>query len=878
MKKIIVLFFALSFANLNCQTDSGIRIKNSAKLNLHVPSPDWEDQVIYFLMLDRFADGDTSNNNQNGGEFDPQDFRKFSGGDIQGVIDHLDYIQSLGATTIWITPPIANQWWDPAIQFSGYHGYWAENFKEIDKHFGNLALYQQLSHEIHERGMYLIQDIVLNHTGNFFNYKDGYNKDDVSQYYQLNDESTPVSKPTQYPFNLNDPTDLEQRNANIYNWTPDIINYEDPEQKLTYQMAGLDDINTENIVVRDVLRDSYGYWVNVVGVDGFRIDTIIYVELDFWADFMNSLSKEFPGINLVAKSTGRDNFLTFGETFIKSDPLKNDGDIEVASYMGTKEKPALNSMLNYPLYYTINRVFSQGLPTKYMEYRLNTFVNDTIYRDPYQMANFLDNHDWSRFINSSSKAALKQALFLLYTVPGIPVIYQGTEHLFTESRASMFKEGWGSEGENHFNEEAEIYQLLKSLAEVRQKDKVLTRGDLEVLHSSDVGSGVLAYKRTYKDKQFFVVFNTADQPVLMSNVQTKATQGDELILLKGIGISENWTVGKNGLITGDLPPRAVGIFEVQKGNENVEKHELKATVTSDISNNIFENDFLIKGKITDLDNTYYLIIDDKLTNKIKLSPDEDGNWKEEISLSRFSFGTENHKIVLYSPKQNLATKAYSFQTKVAIQGNKISISDPVGDNNGLNKKYIAPTDKSYKGQQDIKNVEVLTYGSNLQITLTMDHVSDVWLPPNGFDHVLFHVFIDLPNKKGRKDLSVLNTPSPDGFEWNYVAYLAGWHNVLYNAKNSSKDSFGTIVTPTPTVIANKENNTITIQFSPNALGNPKTLEGAKIYITTWDNNGSEGGHRGISKDGGPFEFGGSDAEKPSLIIDDTQVITITKNQ
>ncbi len=777
MKKLLfILTLSISFTCIQCQSN------NDQELNLHVPSPDWEDQVIYFLMLDRFADGDTTNNDLGGGEYDQKDSRKFSGGDIQGVIDQLDYIQSLGATTIWITPPVANQWWDPAIQFSGYHGYWAENFKEVDKHFGDLELYQKLSHEIHKRGMYLIQDIVLNHTGNFFHYKDGYNKDNVSSFYETNTHSTPVSKPTQYPFNLNDPTDLKQKKANIYNWTPDIINYENPTQKLTYQMAGLDDINTKNMVVRDVLRDSYGYWVNMVGVDGFRIDTIIYVELDFWADFMNSVNEESPGINQVAKNTGRNNFLTFGETFIKSDALKNEGDVEVASYMGTKEKPALNSMLNYPLYYTINRVFSQGLPTKYMEYRLNTFVNDTIYRNPYQMANFLDNHDWSRFINSSSPAALKQALFLLYTIPGIPVIYQGTEHLFTESRASMFKEGWGSEGEDHFNEDAEIYQLLKSLAEVRQKDKILTRGDLEVLHSSEVGSGVLAYKRSYGGKHHIIIFNTADQSVLMSNLQTKSNQGDELILLNGIGLSDNWTVGKSGFLTSELPPRAVGIFEILENNTTFSSEELKASISQEIENKIFDKNFIITGNIQGLNKSYQLIIDDKLSNKISLHPDENGNWEEEISLSRFAFGTAKHKASVYSPEQNLASKPILFQTKVPVKGFIINVSDPKNDNDGLNHNYTTPTHNSYKGQQDIQNVEVINYGSNLQVTLTMNHVSDVWLPPNGFDHVLVHIFIDLPDKKGRNDLSVLNAKAPKGFEWDYVAYLAGWHNILYSSE------------------------------------------------------------------------------------------------
>ena len=223
------------------------------------------------------------------------------------------------------------------------------------------------------------------------------------------------------------------------------------------------------------------------------------------------------------------------------------------------------------------------------------------------------------------------------------------------------------------------------------------------------------------------------------------------------------------------------------------------------------------------------------------------------------------------------TFTQTFKTIVPIQGNKTSASDPIGDDNGLNHDYSTPTHESYKGQQDIQNVEVITYGGNLQVILTMNNVSDVWLPPNGFDHVLLHVFIDLPDTEGRDDLSVLNAPAPEGFEWNYVAYLAGWHNILYSSENASTESFGTIVTPTPTLMADKENSTITIQFSTDSFGNPKTLEGAKIYITTWDNNGSDGGHRIITKDGSPFDFGGTNNANPSLIIDDSKVITIPKN-
>ena len=131
-----------------------------AALKLHVPSPDWRDQIIYFLMTDRFEDGNPQNNDQGAGEFDPKQSARYSGGDLAGVQKRLDYIQGLGATSVWITPPVANQWWNGT--YGGYHGYWASDFKRVDAHVGNLKDYQKLSDALHRRGMYLIQDIVLN--------------------------------------------------------------------------------------------------------------------------------------------------------------------------------------------------------------------------------------------------------------------------------------------------------------------------------------------------------------------------------------------------------------------------------------------------------------------------------------------------------------------------------------------------------------------------------------------------------------------------------------------------------------------------------------------------------------------------------------------
>ncbi|MDX1418065.1 MAG: alpha-amylase family glycosyl hydrolase, partial [Candidatus Promineifilaceae bacterium] len=389
--------------------------------NLHVPSPEWQDQIIYFLMTDRFFDGDPSNNDQGAEEYDPQDFSKYNGGDLNGILQKLDYIAELGATAVWITPPVSNQWWDPLVEFGGYHGYWAENFTEVDPHLGTLYDYQALSAALHSRDMYLIQDIVTNHTGNFFTYQDDegttrYNANDPAANVRFNTESVPISKPSQPPFDRNDVTDAQQREESIYNWTPAISDFNDESQILTYQLSDLDDLNTTNLIVRDALKQAYAYWIETVGVDGFRVDTIRYVEQDFWHDFEYSADEDAPGMTAVAAGTGREDFLTFGEAFLDAQPLDDAGDRAVAAYMGTPDLPGLDAVLHFPLHWTINRVFVEGQPTNYMTYRLNTFLDPTIYQDPTIIPTFIDNHDVARFLSKGNLDGFKQANMLLMTI------------------------------------------------------------------------------------------------------------------------------------------------------------------------------------------------------------------------------------------------------------------------------------------------------------------------------------------------------------------------------------------------------------------------------------------------------------------------------
>ncbi|MCB1571920.1 MAG: hypothetical protein KDI72_13010, partial [Xanthomonadales bacterium] len=195
-----------------------------------MPSPDWRDQIMYLAMIDRFDDGDPSNNDQGANEYDPADGRRYSGGDLAGLLRRVDYLRALGITALWVTPPVANQWWDARHRYGGYHGYWAEDFMRIDAHFGDLADYRALARCLHANDMRLVQDIVVNHVGNFFRYDGAIDADDPSRNFHINENARPHSAPTRYPFSLNDARRRRDRKAAIYHWTPDIVDFGDTQQ------------------------------------------------------------------------------------------------------------------------------------------------------------------------------------------------------------------------------------------------------------------------------------------------------------------------------------------------------------------------------------------------------------------------------------------------------------------------------------------------------------------------------------------------------------------------------------------------------------------------------------------------------------------------
>jgi len=843
---------------------------------LHVPSPDWRDQVIYFVMIDRFANGDPTNDDQGQGEFDPSDKARWSGGDLQGVIDRLDYIQGLGATAVWITPPVANQWWDPLEQFGGYHGYWARHFERVDEHFGTLDTYKDLSDALHRRGMYLIQDIVPNHVGNYFTYEGSYDPADPTQNVVFNDATVPSTAPEQAPFDQNRVTDPAHRAAAIYHWTPAISDYEDPQQETSYQVSDLDDLNTGNPVVRTALKGSFGYWIREVGVDGFRIDTVRFVEHDFWNDFVRSEDAAAPGVHAVAATTGRDGFLTFGEGFEVGEPGSDAAERFITAFLGTPEKPELDAVLHFPLYKEIDRVFSGGSPTSDLRFRLETFVDSGLFRDPFVTPTFVDNHDVERFVGSGTAEGLQQALLLILTLPGIPVIYYGTEQAFRESRPAMFAGGWGSGGEDHFDASAALYTFLATATAARKANPVLTRGDLTVLRDSVGGPGAFVYRRTHEGATALVVLNTADAPVLLGGVTTGVPAGTVFGTLVRVGpaaVPEPVAAGVNGALTMELPARTGLLLLATDGVVPVvDPPPATITLTTPVEGQTFTGDLTLEGTVTPPTTALSLLVDDYLDGAKPVTVAADGSFAVTLDTSRFPLGESAHTLTLYAPEVGVAGPRPAFTTDIPFDGVILEGEDPVGDDTGPAGTYFYPSDPTFGHQTDIEGWRVEAGAVTMTLRLRMREITTTWNPGQGFDHVAFSVFLDLPDREGLTFLPRLFADAPDGFAWDIGVLAQGWGNNAFGIEGATPDAWGASNPGAPRAQVDPVTRTVSFPFDGQRLG-VASWTGVKVYVSTWDWDGIEARYRLLFPEGGTWAFGGG-AEDDPHVMDDLPVIEI----
>ena len=925
----------------------------------HVASPDWRDQVIYFAMIDRFDDGDPGNNDQGAGEYDPARNSHYSGGDLAGITRRLDYIQGLGATTLWITPPVANQWWNPERSYTGYHGYWAADFKSVDPHYGTLADYQRLSAALHARGMYLVQDIVVNHVGNWFGYDASWQAGDaVRGYVRYGDgfalegtrarghegtqaratsecgaqepaatspdlariashvpscpralvPSTNDAHPAP-PFDQNDPRDPAQRAAAIYHWTPDIRDYQDPVQESDWQMGGLDDLNTENPVVRHALRDAYGHWIREVGVDGFRIDTIFYVPPAFFDDFLHAEDPAAPGIDAVARATGRSRFLSFGEGFAVDPVYRDDAARKIDRYLRREDGgERVPGMINFPLYGSLGEVFARGRPTAELAHRIESMMR--IHPRPHLNPSFLDNHDVDRFLAGGSEAALKQALLAMLTLPGIPVIYYGTEQGFREQRAAMFAGGYGSGGRDHFDTHAPLYQFLQQAIALRRAHPVLSRGTPELLASSRTSAGALAWRMRHASDELIVVFNTAEDAILVDHLATGLPPGTRMATLFAHDESRSPVCARSAF-TGDLPPapgerlrRTPGYPSERAPDQGAACPSPAPAVSADGSLALvlpprsayvwqpqpdasaaaiattsqitidppgarsFAGDFELQGHAGYAD-TLQLVIDGRLGSAQTAAVAPDGRWRVTVDTGAMLDPGLEHRLVLRDPASGAVSPAFAFQVQRPWR-TLVDIADPTGDDHGPDGRYRYPTDPAWREARpaDIEHVRVEANGGALRVTLTLHQVIASWNPPNGFDHVALTAYVQLPGRDGGSRVMPLQQGElPDGMHWHYRVRAGGWAIAGHRSDGASATSEGTPVTPTPGVAVDRAARTLTLTLPAAALGDPASHAGTRIFLSTWD---YDGGYRPLTPAPGAFQFGGG----PGALVMDSVVVEV----
>ena len=311
----------------------------------------------------------------------------------------------------------------------------------IDAHFGTLEDYRALSRCLHARNMALVQDIVVNHVGNFFRYDGAVDaRRSRRATSTINGDAKPHSAPTQFPFSLNDVRARRIAKAAIYHWTPRIIDFGNRAQELRLA-AGRPrrpehrkSARTHAHCARLRLLDprSRRRWL--------RVDTAFYVPPDFFDDFLHADDPHAPGILRAARASGRENFLLFGEGFGMDPPYTEAVARRIDTYMrDATGKPLLPAMINFPLYGSTLDVFARGRPSAVLGHRIRSMMR--VHANPYLMPSFVDNHDVDRFLASGSEAGLRQSLLLIMALPGIPVIYYGTEQGFTATARGNVQ-GW----------------------------------------------------------------------------------------------------------------------------------------------------------------------------------------------------------------------------------------------------------------------------------------------------------------------------------------------------------------------------------------------------------------------------------------------------
>lgn len=497
----------------------------------------WDaSDVVYLIMPDRFANGDPTNDRvaglrENDSLNGPYDSRL--GGDFQGITRHLDYLDELGVTTLWLTPTLLND-----MPNCTYHGYAITDYYTMDPRYGGDEAYKDMIRTAHARGMKVIQDMVFNHCGSlcplFTDMPDTTWFNHGAHYVQTNYRTGTISDPHAAPEELAAATD---------GWF----------------VRTMPDWNQRNPDVLKYLTQTSIYWIEEAGIDGIRMDTYPYADFDAMAAWCKAVEREYPGFNIVGETWLGSNV---GISYWQKD-----------SRLAEPRNSQLPSVMDFPLMELLHVVtteestdFGKGVARLY-EY----LSQDAIYADPEHLLTFLENHDTDRFNRTPAEAQdfrrYRQALALLLTLRGIPQLYYGSEVGMSGNKRHgdgflrrPFPGGFAGDPSNGFKKstrtalQQRYFALTSRLLQWRKHCPAAQTGELRHFAPHD---GVYAYTRTQGESRILVVVNGTDAPRCFDLSPLRELQNEEALdVLSGrrVALGESLQLGVRDVVILDMSP------------------------------------------------------------------------------------------------------------------------------------------------------------------------------------------------------------------------------------------------------------------------------------------------------------------------------------
>jgi len=469
--------------------------------SIYITDIEFRQETIYFIVVDRFHDGDPNNNlGENDDLYDAsrQDWGRYWGGDLQGVINKLDYLQTMGVTAVWLTP-LFEQIDYLSFGAAAIHGYWAKDFKRINPRYlakdDNPSLFQaentvfdRLIAELHQRGMKLVLDIVCNHSSP---------PGEAGQKGELYDDGKLVA-------------DFDADHDHWYHHYGEVTDWEDEWQVQNCELAGLATFNENNVQYRNYIKSAIKLWLDR-GVDALRVDTVKHMPIWFWQEFVTDIKTHKPDVFI------------FGEWIYSNadDPAS----LRFANHSGM-------NILDFGLCMAMRSALAKNDEGGFQIIQ-GVLDRDHHYDRVTELVTFIDNHDMHRFQTlNPDPERLRLAINLIMTSRGIPCLYYGTEqglHNDTNANDDIYgnNDPYNRPMMETWDTDALIYRQIRLLSGLRRLNPAVSLGSQQPLH---VTADVYCYVRRYRDSRCVVAMNKGEA-VTLENLAVDLPDGEHTCVL-----------------------------------------------------------------------------------------------------------------------------------------------------------------------------------------------------------------------------------------------------------------------------------------------------------------------------------------------------------